>query len=642
MQRSLDDSLLERARGAAKADVLREADVPSWALGAADVRIAFIYADRPGRTLDDGPDIVLGEPEHEVALGESSSSIRTIRIAGDRYRVVTVPTREPGTALVIAQSLADQDRILARLGWVTVAFGGMGVLTAALAGWAVATNGLRPVRQLTTAVERIARTEDLTPLPVEGDDEVARLATAFNHMLTALDASRIRQRQLVADASHELRTPLTSLRTNIDLLTMSGDDASTLPPGARAELMEDIRAQIEELTTLIGDLTELARDEPVPHQVEPVDLGEVIDHAVQRVRRRAPGLTFEVFTRPWWVVGEAPSLERAVTNLLDNAAKWSPPDGRVTVRLSDGVLTVDDQGPGIPEPDRARIFDRFWRSDDSRTLPGVGAGPRDRAAGDRASRRHGAGHRQRRRRRAAGAQAARNGEARCVTRSRASGARSPRWRCRGCSWPAAAARSSARSRTCPTRRPRSGTPATRSTRGSSSGCSVRRPPRSPGTPTAPECRFRPDGDSGEPVVTSSYLLWPGTLEDAWETMGQPADADVSEPRIPGADAARVVVDVVERQLYVTGFVQNGDLIQNVNVVDPAPFDRQRVVAGVRSVLTVLSEHALESGVDVTDGAEDDASAPPPPVTLSPQRARRAAARPSTASRRAPRRGRTAR
>ncbi|RHW29065.1 sensor histidine kinase [Nocardioides immobilis] len=377
MQQSLDDSLMERAHKAAQSDVLLRSldqNVPSWAFGAADVRIAFLPAEGEGRVLDDGPNIVLGQPEREVAQGERESSIRTIRIEGERYRVVTVPTRQPGIALVIAQPLEDQDRILSRLGWVTVAFGGLGVLAAGFAGWLVASSGLRPVRRLTLAVERIARTEDLTRLPVEGDDEVARLATAFNMMLTALDASRVRQRQLVADASHELRTPLTSLRTNIDLLTMSGGDAASLPADARAELMEDIRAQIEELTTLIGDLTELARDEPVPPTVEPVDLADVVDHAVQRVRRRAPDVTFEVFTRPWWVVGEAPALERAVTNLLDNAAKWSPEGGLVTVRLSDGVLTVDDQGPGIPEDERARIFDRFWRSADSRTLPGSGLG----------------------------------------------------------------------------------------------------------------------------------------------------------------------------------------------------------------------------------------------------------------------------
>jgi len=378
MQQSLDDSLLERARAAASSDALltaQNAKIESWALGAADVRIGFLPASGPGDTLDEGPLIKVGEPELAVAQGRSGHSLRTIQIDGERHRVVAVPTRNPGLALIIAQPLEDQDRILSRLGWVTVAFGGAGVLAAALAGWGVASNGLRPVRRLTTSVEEIARTEDLTPLPVEGDDEVARLATAFNQMLTALDASRTRQRQLVADASHELRTPLTSLRTNIDLLTMSAfAPDSGLSDEARGELLEDIRAQIEELTTLIGDLTELAREDPVSPQVEPVDLAEVVDHAVQRVRRRAPDLLWEVFTRPWWVVGEAPALERAVTNLLDNAAKWSPPEGKVTVRLSDGVLTVDDQGPGIPEQERARIFDRFWRSDVARTLPGSGLG----------------------------------------------------------------------------------------------------------------------------------------------------------------------------------------------------------------------------------------------------------------------------
>ncbi len=380
MQDSLDDSLLKRARAAASSDTLldaTDAGLESWALGAADVRIGFLSTSGRGPALDEGPTIRLGQEELAVAQGRSDHSVRTILIGGERYRVVAVPTRNEGLALIIAQPLEDQDRILARLGWVTVAFGVLGVMTAALAGWMVATNGLRPVRRLTASVEDIARTEDLTALPVEGDDEVARLATAFNQMLTALDASRTRQRQLVADASHELRTPLTALRTNVDLLTMSVSEdngGTVLPPEARTELLDDVRAQIEELTTLIGDLTELAREDPAAPLVEPVDLAEIVDHAVQRVRRRAPGLTFEVFTRPWQVVGEAPALERAVTNLLDNAAKWSPDDGLVTVRLSDGVLTVDDQGSGIAEADRSRIFDRFWRSDDARTLPGSGLG----------------------------------------------------------------------------------------------------------------------------------------------------------------------------------------------------------------------------------------------------------------------------
>lgn len=381
MQDTLDNALVDRADKAAASDTLLQAGsqgIPSWALGAGDVRIAILdYNERTLRILDRGPTLELGRSELEVAQGKRDQSLRTIVLGGERYRVVAVPTQQSGLALIIAQPLADQDRTLRRLGWVTVAFGFFGVLAAGLAGWAVASNGLRPVRRLSTSVEEIARTEDFTPLAIEGDDEVARLATAFNHLLVALDASRIRQRQLIADASHELRTPLTALRTNIDLLTMtarSADGFGGLPPDARDELLDDVRAQIEELTTLIGDLTELARDEPMPVQVEPVDLADVVDHAVQRVRRRAPGLEFEVFTRPWWVIGEAAELERAVTNLLDNAAKWSPERALVTVRLSDGVLTVDDQGPGIAEGDRTRIFDRFWRSDDARTMPGSGLG----------------------------------------------------------------------------------------------------------------------------------------------------------------------------------------------------------------------------------------------------------------------------
>jgi hypothetical protein len=118
-----------------------------------------------------------------------------------------------------------------------------------------------------------------------------------------------------------------------------------------------------------------------------------------------------------------------------------------------------------------------------------------------------------------------------------------------------------------------------------------------GTDTLPECRFKPEEASGQPVVIANYALLTGTLEDAWESMGQPADADVTEPDIKDADAARIVVDVVRKQLYVTGFVENGDLIQNVNVVDPAPYDEAKILAGVRATLAVLSKHAAAAGLE---------------------------------------------
>jgi len=382
MQSTLDESLTDRAYKAAQTDALQDLQanyayqVPSWMLGAADVRIAFITAESRVYSPDrGGPAITLGEAEVAVAEGLRDSSIRTIEADdGTPYRVVTVPLRSEGQALVICQSLEPQERVLAKLGGVMLVVGLVGIVLAGVAGWAVARNGLRPVRRLTTAVEEIARTEDLTPLPVEGDDEIARLATAFNQMLTALAASRDRQRRLVADAGHELRTPLTSLRTNLDLLSQADAAGGGLPPEARTELLDDVRAQIEELTTLIGDLVELARDEPLTHVVEPVDLAEVVDRALNRVRRRAPGLAFDVGVDSWWVVGEAAALERAVTNLLDNAAKWSPPGGTVTVRVRGGVLTVDDEGTGISDEDLPHVFERFYRASESRSMPGSGLG----------------------------------------------------------------------------------------------------------------------------------------------------------------------------------------------------------------------------------------------------------------------------
>jgi two-component system sensor histidine kinase MprB len=376
LQASLDDSLEDRAHAAAKFNSLVDVKVPPSLLGASDMRMAYVLATGVAFPLDEiEPPLPLGAPELAVAKGEASMSMRTLRVGNEDYRVVAVPTNDDRASLVIAQPLTQQHHVLTRLGTVMLGFGALGVLVAGFAGWLVARNGLRPVRRLTTAVEGKARTEDLRPLPVEGDDEVARLATAFNEMLTALDASRERQRSLVADAGHELRTPLTSLRTNIDLLTQS-DEASgpSLEPESRAEVLADIRAQIDELTTLIGDLMELAREDPAASVVEELELSEIVHQAFNRVRLRAPSLSFDVVAHPWWVVGDAAALERAITNLLDNAAKWSPPGGRVSCRLVEGVLTVEDDGPGISEADRPHVFDRFWRATESRTMPGSGLG----------------------------------------------------------------------------------------------------------------------------------------------------------------------------------------------------------------------------------------------------------------------------
>jgi two-component system sensor histidine kinase MprB len=378
LQASLDQSLQRRTETVSHLDLSNYSvdDIPAWMLGATDTKVGFMNAEGVTKTTK-GPNkdsIQLGAPELAVARGTSDYSCRTVTAgSGADYRVAAAPTTTDGVAVVVAQSLESNESTLDRLGLVMFIFGLAGVIAAALAGWGVARNGLRPVRRLTHAAEDIARTEKLDPIEVEGNDEIARLSRAFNAMLAALSASRDRQRQLVADAGHELRTPLTSLRTNLDLLTQA-DREGGLSESSRTELLDDVRFQIEELTTLIGDLTELAREQPAQLLLEEVDLAEITERAAQRVRRRASSLQLDLDAQPWWVTGDPAALERAVTNLLDNAAKWSPPLGVVTIALDNGVLTVTDQGRGVPEEDLPHVFDRFYRSTDSRTMPGSGLG----------------------------------------------------------------------------------------------------------------------------------------------------------------------------------------------------------------------------------------------------------------------------
>ena len=309
-----------------------------------------------------------------MSIGQAKSSRRTTTLDGEPYRGVAVQAGE-GSALVLAQPMESIQRALERLKVILLLASAAGVVLAGGAGWVVATNGLRPVRRLTAAAERVARTSELKPIKVTGHDELARLTTSFNQMLLALDASQHRQRQLVADAGHELRTPLTSLRTNIELLGQAAENPERqLSAAETTEIMDDVRVQLQELTTLVGDLVELARDEPMSRDPEPLDLADTVASALDRVRPRAPGLTFDVEAESWPIIGEPPLLERAVTNLLDNAAKWSPEGGTVTVRLDDGVLTVTDEGPGISDADLPHVVDRFYRSQEARTLPGSGLG----------------------------------------------------------------------------------------------------------------------------------------------------------------------------------------------------------------------------------------------------------------------------
>ncbi|MBG0831044.1 HAMP domain-containing histidine kinase [Planomonospora sp. ID67723] len=314
---------------------------------------------------------------------------------------VRVLTRSVGSGLAVMESrpLAEFQSTLAALAWVLAGVAALGVVGAATAGTLIARTALRPVERLTGVAEHIARTEDLdTRIPVRGDDEIARLGASFNAMTAALAGSRERQRRLIADAGHELRTPLTSLRTNVELLLRSENTGRPLAPPARRRLLNSLKAQFEEMSTLIGDLLQLSRadEEHEPH-VE-VAFHEVVGSAVARARLRAPGVPVEVELGPWYVRGSQAALERAVVNLLDNAVKFSggaaggpapggaagdgvagdgvdgAAGGPVVVRLRDGELTVRDHGPGIAEDELPYVFDRFWRSPAARSMPGSGLG----------------------------------------------------------------------------------------------------------------------------------------------------------------------------------------------------------------------------------------------------------------------------
>ncbi|WP_405062920.1 HAMP domain-containing histidine kinase [Kribbella sp. NBC_01505] len=403
MYQNLDKSLTDRASQAAQNKVLTNqynlAQISPEALGLSDILVGVILADGEQIGAANSKPPPMAGPELSVAQSQDQLTKRTVGVAMDsqHYRVVAVPAQycpqldlghrcndddlEPG-ALVVAQSLRPIDRTLHNMGIVLWAVGLLGVIGAAIAGNAIAASGLRPLARLSGAAEHVARTAELKPIPIDGSDEISRLAMSFNSMLAALARSQDRQRRLIGDAGHELRTPLTSIRTNLDLLAQA-DKRGGLRPDDRQQLLDDVRAQMDELTNLIGDLTELARDTPEIRNAELIEMSNVVEDGLIKVRRRAPNLEWDVSLEPFPVWGDERLLGRAVTNLLDNAAKYSvpedaPTDGRavglVTVRLQDGVLTVTDSGPGIADADLPHVFERFYRSSEARSRPGSGLG----------------------------------------------------------------------------------------------------------------------------------------------------------------------------------------------------------------------------------------------------------------------------
>jgi two-component system, OmpR family, sensor histidine kinase MprB len=315
-----------------------------------------------------------------IARSGGSSYLSETRIGSDHLRVLTaaLPAGTPVRAIQIARSLNEVDHTLFNLRLILALVALGGIAAAALLGSLVSRATISPVRHLTEAVEHVTETQDLARrIPSRGGGELSRLAMSFNTMLDALassmlalDASARVQRQLVADASHELRTPVTSLRANIEVLQQS----PSLSQVDREGLLSDVAEQLEELTTLINDVIELARGDEPPTVLEEVRFDHIVAEQITQARRRVPYARIRDEVQETLVLGDSQRLGRAVKNLIDNALKFAAQHGSIDISLIDGELTVRDHGPGIAAADMPHAFDRFYRGASARALPGSGLG----------------------------------------------------------------------------------------------------------------------------------------------------------------------------------------------------------------------------------------------------------------------------
>ncbi len=309
----------------------------------------------------------------DVAVGDTVGPVwRDITADnGEHLRLITAPVAAVDNAVIqIARSLDEVDGALSGLTLVLVLVSLGGVALAVGLGLVVARGALRPIAKLTSAAEHVAATQELAArIDVEREDEVGRLAASFNAMLAALEQSRAQQRRLVRDAGHELRTPLTALRTNLELLAR----ADAMEPEDRRRLLDDVMFELGELSDLMNELVDLAADTAAEEPEVEVRLDLLVEDVAERFRRRT-GRRIDVSAEPVTVDGRVGRLERAVSNLVDNAAKWSPEDEPIDIVLSGGRLAVHDRGPGVLPADKDQIFERFFRSDTARSTPGSGLG----------------------------------------------------------------------------------------------------------------------------------------------------------------------------------------------------------------------------------------------------------------------------
>jgi two-component system, OmpR family, sensor histidine kinase MprB len=339
--------------------------------------------DDEGRIEETVGDVALPVDPLDRALARNGGTryLRTERIAGEPYRIETVPLRLGG-AVQVARELGPTEETLGSLRRRYLASSALVALLGAILGWLLASWITRPVAATCSAATGRLDTDVDTNVPGGKHDETARLARSFASMLAALRESRARQRQLVQDASHELRTPVTSIRTNVDVLRRH----PYLEPAERGKVLDDVNSELTQVTAMVDELVVLASGDGELDEAEgPVRLDQLVHDLAERTHRRTGRMVAtEVDQSTVW--GSARGLERAISNLLDNACKFSPAGTPLDVTVKAGVVTVRDRGRGIDDADLPHVFDRFYRATTARTEPGSGLGL---AIVDQVAQRHG-------------------------------------------------------------------------------------------------------------------------------------------------------------------------------------------------------------------------------------------------------------
>ncbi len=339
-------------------------------LGTRGDAAVFTAAGAVYKSPGDLTKIALTPSDLAVARGTAPAHFRTTRIAGVDVRLYVAPAGK-GRGVITAQSLRDLKETLRRLAAILIVICAAGVAIAVLLGLLVARAAARPVHDLRRAAEHVRFTGDLTRrIRTRGSDDLSRLGDSFNAMLASLSQSQAAQKHLMADASHELRTPVATLRTNLEVLARNPD----MPAADRTPLLEDLAGESAELGALVDDLLISARSEQEIASPTLLALDELVISETERCSSQHPEINFKLDLESSLADGSESGLRRAIANMLDNAVKWSPPQGTITVSLARGRLSVMDEGPGFAEEDLPRVFDRFYRSSAARTVPGSGLG----------------------------------------------------------------------------------------------------------------------------------------------------------------------------------------------------------------------------------------------------------------------------